>query len=81
MLFGITQDKGSYPSMVCPWFGAGNLNEYLRVNPTLSLDDRFRLVSTFTHRKTWGCSELHRSYLKFLQDYLTVRRFLFRLFL
>ncbi|KZP30021.1 kinase-like protein [Athelia psychrophila] len=57
-LYGITQDFGLYPSMVCPWLEQGDLNKYLaRKHDTLSLPHRFQLLGGICD----GLEYLHKS--------------------
>lgn len=47
-LWGVANNFGHYPAMVCPWADNGTLTGYLeRQHDLLSFQDKFCLVSSF----------------------------------
>jgi hypothetical protein len=44
-LWGVTNDFGPYPAMICPWVDNGALTGFLERQQDTSLEDKLSLVS------------------------------------
>ncbi|KIJ66995.1 hypothetical protein HYDPIDRAFT_85639, partial [Hydnomerulius pinastri MD-312] len=58
-LYGLVNGFGFYPAMICPWAANGALSDYLeRRHQTLSMEDKFRLVSVLSWRSNTCTTKL-----------------------